>query len=81
MRGRRHRAVGAAIDWAAWGRGVLLVGSASWLRVDPRLWRRGERVRSAILEHVASERVPKGERAVVAGTQAIEQPSARHAAA
>jgi hypothetical protein len=124
VRGRRHRAVGAAIDWAAWGRGVLivgdeglshvvrrgpvvtmlfddvqvvvdyqvggseqnrlrnlddgvlvLVGSASWLQVDPRLWRRGERVRS-ILEHVASEHVvpvPESERAVVAGTQAIEQ--------
>jgi hypothetical protein len=55
---------------------LVLVGSASWLQVDPRLWRRGERVRSTILEHVAAEHVvavPKGERAVVAGTQAIER--------
>ena len=111
VHGRRHRAAGAAIGWAAWRRGVLLVGdeglshvvrrgpvvtmlfddvqvvvdhddgvlvlvgSASWLEVDPRLWRRGERVRSAILEHVAGEHVvpvPKGARAVVAGTPAIE---------
>lgn len=118
VKGRRHRAVGVAIDWAAFGRGVVfvgdegishlersgmvmtvlfddvelvvdyddgvlvLIGSSTWLQVDPRLWRRGERVRAAILEHVAAERVvpvPKGERQVLAGTQAIkhEQRKAR----
>jgi hypothetical protein len=57
--------------------GVMgLVGSRSWLQVDPRLWRHGDAVRATILHHVAPERVvpvPKGELAVMAGEQAIEQ--------
>jgi hypothetical protein len=57
--------------------GVIgLVGSRSWLQLDPRLWRDGEMARSTILDRVAPDRVvpvPKGELAVVSGQLAIQK--------
>jgi hypothetical protein len=57
--------------------GVMsLVGSCSWLQVDPRLWRNGDLLRSKILHYVAPAQVvlvPKGELAVASGGLAIQQ--------
>ena len=57
--------------------GVLtLVGSRSWLQVDPRLWRHGDVVRSTILGHVPADRVvpvPRGEQAALAARLAIRR--------
>jgi hypothetical protein len=112
VQGKRHRPVGAGIEWAAHARGHLfvgeqgmsqvtragavhtvrfddvellidyddgvltLVGSRSWLQVDPRLWRDGDVVRSTILDRVPADRVvpvPKGEQAALAGQLAIRR--------
>jgi len=61
---------------------VGLIGSRSWLQVDPRLWRNGEAVRATILDRVAPDRVvpvPKGELTAMSGELAIqsEQQAAR----
>jgi hypothetical protein len=53
---------------------IALVGSRSWLQVDPRLWRHGDAVRATILDRVPADRVvpvPKGEQAAVAAELAI----------
>jgi hypothetical protein len=53
---------------------LLLVGSRSWLQVEPRHWRHGDVARAAILERVPPDRavpVPKGEQAIAASAQAI----------
>jgi hypothetical protein len=54
---------------------VGLVGSRSWLQVDPRLWRSGDDARTTILDHVPGDRVvplPKGEQARLADELTIE---------
>jgi hypothetical protein len=65
---------------------MALVGSRSWLQVDPRLWRQGDLACSTILDHVPVDRVvavPKSEQAAVAGELAIqrEQKAARRSLA
>jgi hypothetical protein len=53
-----------------------LIGSRSWLQIDPRLWRNGDLVRSTIFHYVAPAQVvlvPKGELAVASGGLAIQQ--------
>lgn len=54
---------------------LVLVGSRSWLQVEPRHWRQGDVARASILERVAADRVvpvPKGEQAIAASGLAIE---------
>ena len=54
---------------------MTLLGSRSWMRVDPRLWRGGEFARATILEQVPPDRVvpvPKGQHVVLAGEQRIK---------
>lgn len=60
----------------------VLIGSRSWLQIDPRLWRNGDRVRSTILHYVAPAQVvlvPKGDLAAASEGLAIqkEQKAAR----
>jgi hypothetical protein len=55
---------------------MTLIGSRSWLQIDPRLWRNGDVLRSQILHYVAPAQVvlvPKGELAVASSGLAIEQ--------